>query len=511
MADRLGLFTIPATRSFADALVAGLIRRAGPEPLALARGIVLLPNNRAVRAVTDAFVRASGGALLLPRLVALGDPEAGEAAGAAIDAADADPVLPAVPAYRRRMILARLVAEERVAGVRPDPAESVRLAGDLARTLDQLLVEEVAPTRLAAIELGPELTEHWSRALEAFTVLTDRWPAELARMNMVDAATRRARLLDALAARWRVTPPPFVCAAGVTDPAPSVARLLRTVAGLPNGSVVFAGLDLSMDAEEWDALGPFAPDPSTGLVRRSIETHPQFHLKLLLDRMDVARGEVATWRDRGGPDSDAARGRAIANALAPAEFTGRWTGLAAADRRLTGVSAAEFATPAEEAQAIALALRGALEVPGRTAALVTPDRALARRVATHLTRWNIRIDDSAGQPLSILPPGTLLVALVEAVAQDLAPPALLALLKHPLVRAGSDRLAWLDGVRALDLQLRGPRPAAGMSGLDDHAKGQAALAWADAKPCLEPLCAAFTAGPVPLAQAVALVREAADA
>ncbi len=60
---RLQLFTIPAHRGFADSLVAGLMRRAGSEPLALARGLVLLPNNRAVRAVTEAFVRASGSGL----------------------------------------------------------------------------------------------------------------------------------------------------------------------------------------------------------------------------------------------------------------------------------------------------------------------------------------------------------------------------------------------------------------------------------------------------------------
>src|SRR3569623_1107925 len=67
-------YTIPAHRAFADALAAGLIKRFGSDTLGLARGLVLLPNNRAKRAVTDAFVRASGGGLLLPRLVAIGDP-----------------------------------------------------------------------------------------------------------------------------------------------------------------------------------------------------------------------------------------------------------------------------------------------------------------------------------------------------------------------------------------------------------------------------------------------------
>ncbi|WCM29073.1 double-strand break repair protein AddB [Sphingomonas sp. QA11] len=516
------LFTIPAHRAFADALAAGLIRRFGGESLGLARGLVLLPNNRAKRAMTDAFVRASQGGLLLPRLVAIGDLD--EATGAALDPADdGDPVPPAVAPLQRRMILARLVAEERSRGGQPvDAAEAVRLAGDLARTLDQLLVEEVAPTKLRDLELSEELSDHWRRALALFGIVLDRWPGELKRLGKIDLADRRGRLLHRLAERWKNIPPPgFVCAAGITDSAPAVAALLRRVSGLPHGMVVLADLATGMDEQEWQALGPHEPDPVTGFRRRSIETHPQFHLKLLLHRMGVNRGEFSLWRDGGGHDATAARGRAIANALAPAEFTGKWTSLDAEDRRLSGIAAAELATPAEEAQAIALALRKALEIPGRTAALVTPDRALARRVAAHVARWGIAIDDSAGRPLSILPSGTLLTALAEAATQRFAPLALLTLLKHPLVRFGEARGAWLDGARALDRVLRGPRPAPGLAGIDDHLAtpsererrlfGEALAWWPDARALLAPIETVFEDDAQPLAALVAALRETAQA
>ena len=511
---RARLFTIPAHRAFADALAAGLIRRTRGDPMALARSLLLLPNNRAVRAVTDAFVRASDGGLLLPRMVPLGDPEGGEAVGAAFDAADADDPPPrGIAPYARRMILARLVAEERArAGAPAGAADAVRLAGELAHTLDQLLVEEVDPARLRAIDLGPELSVHWQQSLASFGVILDRWPAELAQRGCIDMASRRARLLDRLADRWRESPPAgTVCAAGITDTAPAAARLLRRVAGLPHGLVVFAGLDLDMPEEEWSALGPHEPDPATGFRERAIETHPQFAPKLLLDRMGVAREEVSVWTDRGGSGSPP-RGRAIANALAPAAFTGKWTNLAAADRRLAGVTAAEFATPADEAQGIALLLRGALEAPGRTAALVTPDRNLARRVAAHCGRWGIAIDDTAGRPLAILPPGTLLLALAEAAAEGFAPLPLLTLLKHPLARGGGDRLAWLDGVRALDLALRGPRPAPGLAGIDGVVgEGRLAEWWSRTRALLAPIETTFAAGASPLPPLLACLREAAGA
>lgn len=525
MVDRAGpqLFTIPAHRAFADALAAGLIRRFGRDPMVLARGIVLLPNNRTKRTITDAFVRASGGGLLLPRLVAIGDAEASEAASAAIDPAGDDaPVPPAIAPLTRQLMLARLVSEDRArAGVPIDAAEAVRLAGELARTLDQMLVEEVPPRALRDLEMTDELSDHWQRALASFEVVLDRWPQELARIGAIDLADRRAQLLQRLGNKWRALPPiGFVCAAGITTAAPAIARLLRIVSDLPQGMVVFPGLATEMDEAEWQALGPHAPDPNTGQRRRSIEAHPQFQLKVLLDRMGVNRTEVLTWREGGGHDAGAVRGRAVANALAPAEFTGKWTSLPAEARRLSDVRIAELATPAAEAQAIALALREVLETPGKTAALVTPDRALARRVAAHCARWGIAIDDSAGRPLSILPSGTLLTVLAEAAAQDFAPLALLALLKHPLVRFGEARLAWLEGVRALDLALRGPRPVTGLDGITAHLReGDKRTAhirraaeswWPQAAALLGPIAGVFGKGAQPLDRLIATLRETAQ-
>src|SRR2546421_13046405 len=123
MPDRPAVFTIPSHRSFADALAAGLIARFGREPLGLAQGRILLPNNRAVRAVTEAFVRQSGGGLLLPRLIPVGDPELDERLGGALDRID-EPLSPAIEPTERLLRLAALVR-------RAGRAEGPRLAAGL--------------------------------------------------------------------------------------------------------------------------------------------------------------------------------------------------------------------------------------------------------------------------------------------------------------------------------------------------------------------------------------------
>lgn len=496
---RVAVYTIPSHRSFADALAAGLIARFSKDPLSLAQGRILLPNNRAVRAVTEAFVRASGSGLLLPRLIPVGDAELDERVGGALDRIDTgEPVPPAIDSTERLLRLASIVRGE-------GTAESLRLAADLARTLDSLLVEEIDPHRLKDIATERnDLARHWEKSLQKLQLIYENWPQILASESAIDLADRRNRLLHRIAERWKDEPlPGFTVAAGITTAAPAVAALVARVARMPEGMVVLPGLWLSnvFPDEEWEALEP-------DLEGRGQATHPQYHLKLLLDRLGVARDEVEPWRWSGGAASSPARGRAVANAMAAPAFSHKWETLKPAERRLSGIRLAELADPPEEAQAIAIALREALETPAKTAALVTPDRQLAGRVSALLGRWGIEADDSAGNPLSTTPAGTLVLGITSAAAEEVAPVPLLALLKHPLVGGEGDaRLAWLEAARELDLKLRGPRPPAGIAGLDAHFG--ASRAWDKVRPPVHAISALLTE-PISLASFAGLLSSAAQ-
>jgi ATP-dependent helicase/nuclease subunit B len=509
------IYTIPASRTFADALVDGILAQHGHDPMALARGMVVLPNNRARKAINDAFVRRAEPALLLPRLVVLGDAELGEEAGLAFDTEVAE-LPPAIEPLQRQLILARLIQRHRLAeGRSTDAAMAMTLASDLANAMDALTIEEKSLADVRDALQQESLTEHWQKATRLFSVLQDEYPRELARLNRIDVTDRRNRLLHATAEHWRRSSPAgFVLAAGISTPAPAIAALLGVIARMARGSVVLAALDLDMAEAEWDAIR------GAGEQRRQ-DAHPQYHLSRLLNGMGISRNEVRLWP---GGVREPARDRAsiAANrALAPAEFTREWSGIPATQRSLSHVSEVVFPTLADEAQGIAIALRGVLETPGKTAALITPDRSLAARVAAHLARWDISADDSAGKPLSLTVPGGLVQAIVAAVSSHFAPSELLALLKHPLIRKGdeAERRAWLDGARWLDLALRGPRPAPGLAGVTAWLKGgqererktrdRALARWSDVALLLEPIEAATTAPGLTLANAVRIVRDAA--
>jgi len=518
------LYTIAAHRGFADALVAGLVPRYREGDLGLARLTLLVPSSRAARTISEAFIRHAGAAglqgLLMPRMVTVGDLDLDEALGNLLDPLGASDIPPAVDPGRRWLELAALIAQDMAeAGDTPLPGRArLHLAREMARTMDRLLVEEKTPDDLlgdAVLDRLGNLSEHWQRAIRLFARVQARWVARLAEAGEVDAATRRNLLFDRAAKRWRATPPATpIVAAGVTSASPALARLLRVIADLPNGAVILPDVDLQMSDAAWDELGRAGAASEPGgdiFTARDALTHPQYHLKLLLGRMGVAREEVRPWHRSGIGAAEPARARAISALFLPPEASRSWVDLPADQRRLKGVRLMTSANIEEEAQAIALMVREALEQPEKRVAVVTADRGLARRVVQHLARWHIAADDSAGRPLALTAAGRFIGLLAEIMADGISPQALIGALAHPLVCAGDAeaRRLWLRSLRAFDRALRGPAPPAGFAPLR-HIAAEAKVAawWDEVEALLTPLLRAD--GEYPLADALDVLASVAE-
>jgi ATP-dependent helicase/nuclease subunit B len=452
------LYTISPDRPFLATLARGLVGLAGGDPLRLPRMNVLLPTRRAARGLREAFLRLTGegsdpGApLLLPRMRPIGDLDSDELEFGSGDETLAVP--PAIPDLRRRLLLTRLVCEWSAAdGDKLPPGPAAALAGALARLIDTAATEGASFANLAG--LAPlDLAEHWQVVLRFLEILPRHWPAVLAAEGALDPAERRNRLLTRQAAAWRREPPRDpVIAAGLTGGIPALTELVGVIAGLEQGMVILPGLDRGAAPSAWDAI---AEDPA----------HPQYLLAGLLRALDLTADDVQDWE----PEAPARqhRLRLAAAALLPAELTDAWRDLRPEPETvLAGLSRYDCLSPQHEAMTIALLLRRKLEEPGATAALVTPDRELARRVAAELRRWGIDIDDSAGLPLARTPPGAFLRLVLDMAASELAPVPLLAALKHPLAAGGLAPEEFRDLARRLEGKIRGPRPAPGAAGLRD--------------------------------------------
>lgn len=453
-------FSIPAHRPFVQDLAAGIYDALAPlGPDALSQAIILTPTRRGARALADAFIAAGGGkAVLPPQIRPLGDLDEGEPP---FEPGDLAVDLPAaIGSLRRRFELARLVkSHERKLGRELDAAGALELAEALGSFLDSLQIEEVSGEGLAEL-VDADLAEHWRISREFLEMALVEWPKRLAELGFVDVSQRRVALLRKLGQAWTERPPQGVLiAAGSTGTAPATADLLAVVAAAPRGCVVLPGLDDSLAESAWIEVG---------------EQHPQGAMRRLLHRAGVERRDVMDWPASFTLDSRGRwRRRIINEALRPAERTADWLsvidnlrhegqadGVDAIAEGLSGLSVISARAEEEAATVAALLLREALDQPGRTAALVAPDQALARRVAAKLARWGVAADSSAGLSLSGCPGGVLAGLLARAAIDPLDPVVLLAILKHPLVRLGLPPEDLASAAAELERHgLRGPRPA----------------------------------------------------
>jgi ATP-dependent helicase/nuclease subunit B len=503
----MNLFSLPPHVPFLDAIAIEWLQRT-TDPLRRAQGLILLPTRRAARSLADAFLRASEGQpLLLPRITALGAlDEAPLALAGALD------LPPAIEPARRLAALARLILARNGADGAPRTADRAwLLAGELAVLMDEAEREEIDLATNLPNAADPAFAAHWGRTLEFLHIVTAVWPDHLAENGLMNPAARQVALLNAQAAAWERSPPAHnVLVAGTTAGIPAVARLLRVVATLPNGRVLLPVLDTAMGGATWDQLGD-ATQPEDG--------HPQAGLHRLLTGLGALRGDVRPWPDQPRPIRPTApvppeRFATFGRTLLPAAALHDWQGEPPAP--LHGVSRLAPADQQEEAAAIALVLRDALETPRARAALVTPDRDLAGRVAAELLRHGVVADDSAGEPLADTPPAVFLRLLTNAVAEELAPVPLLAMLKHPLAAAGLSQAACRAAARALEQAcLRGPRPLRGLTGLRrtlDRATAppEARDLLRRLEACLEPTLRIAAAIEVAPAEALAALVQAAE-
>lgn len=457
----------PFLPTFADALLSGRLVPGfahDGDPLKLAEATIYVPTRRAARELRSIFVERLGGAsAILPSIRPLGefDEDAaifdGLSAGNGADELALSPPIgqldrillltPLVQAWKRRLPahVAALFGEEVV--VPASLADAVWLSRDLASLMDEIETGGADWTRLAGL-VPEDLAGWWQVTLEFLEIVTGAWPALLSERDRSNPAAHRNAAILAEAERLSRSPPAGpVIAAGSTGSIPATARLLAAISRLPAGAVLLPGLDRDMDAASWAAIASHEAS-AAGFG------HPQAGLKKLLAVLGVARDAVEELS--APPPALAARMRLVAEALRPAETTDAWAARAGSvdPAALDGVTLIEAANEREEALAIAVALR--LALADGTAALVTGDRELARRVAAELRRFGIAADDSGGTPLAATPPAALLRLMLEAAFRPGDAVAILALLKHPLLHAGMARARARGAAETVDLvALRG--------------------------------------------------------
>lgn len=489
--DRPRVFALPPGPDFPGELVDGLARRlAGQRPDAMARVKLIVNTRRMARRIRDIF--DAGPPSLLPRISLVTDLGDSWMAGA---------VPSAVPALRRRLELAQLIS--RLMDAQPDLAARASLydlADSLAGLMDEMQGEGVSPRAIHDLDVS-DMSGHWARTQQFIGIVDEYVGGDPAKL---DIQARQRKVTERLIDHWNAAPPDYpVILAGSTGSRGTTLKLMEAVSRLPQGAVVLPGFDFDLPDAVWQ-------DMNDALIS---EDHPQFRFQKVMQTLAISVSDVGRWTDARPPSPE--RNKLISLALRPAPFTDAWLqegpALAGLGPATNGISLVEAPGPRVEAQAIAMRLRDAAE-KGQTAALITPDRMLTRRVSAALDRWNILPDDSAGLPLQLSPPGRFLRHVARLFSNRLNAEQLMTLLKHPLCHSGSDRGTHLLNTRDLELYLRrhGP-PFPDAESLLRYQTGQKKDTAADWLMWIShQICGQMVDGPLPLADWTARLMTAAQ-
>jgi ATP-dependent helicase/nuclease subunit B len=382
---------------------------------------ILLPSRRAARALQFECLKLSDRpSLIMPQFLPIGDVDEDELDLSLLalseGASDSLNLPNVISPIDRRLWLSDLIAKT-------DPslskAQCLDFAKSLARFMDQVHTENLNLSDLNDLVLESDLAQHWQKTVEFLGILSTAWPIILQEAKVIEPSDRRNRLLTMLANTWRDHPPTYpIIAAGSTGSIPAVATLLTVISQLPNGSVILPGLDIDMQDKIWDAISL---------------SHPQATMKNLLNVMNISRDQVQNLNYKSIVSSSPSL---LRDMLCPSEYFLNIKTVSREDFE-TSIKTIHFIKAEherDEAQAIALILREVVETPNKTAMVVTPDRNMARRISAELKRWNIDVNDSAGQGLHTTHSAVLVKKLLSFVSHGFLFKDFLGILHSPHVK-----------------------------------------------------------------------------
>ena len=435
----MNIFNISAKESFVDVLAEHFLQRYKDKPDEFSKVLFLLPNRRACQNLAEAFVKLRGmKPTILPRMAPIADVEEDEIFLSG-NKEIMQKIMPAVDNTERVLIFTYMIMQI------PDISlsQAYALAENLASFFDMVQntpqYEESGFANLN--DIVPETYAiHWQKTLELLKIITEYWPQKLAENGLCDPMERRKQLLRAEFEYWQNSPNrPKIVVAGSTAAFPVLKEAVKTIAGFDNGEVYLYGLDKYLDDSSWQSMD---------------ENHPQYELKELLDYLEISRDSIPNLNG----ETISIREKLVSEIMRPAATSAAWRKLSPeifSQESFNNIKLVDCDDLRQEAKAIALIMRQALEEKEKTIALVTYDCNLSRRVVSELKKWNINADDSAGQPLSLTPIGIYLRLIGEAVAEN-TDTAKFALMKYPFTACGMKRGKFKYFVDSMERNIRYP-------------------------------------------------------
>jgi len=320
---------------------------------------------------------------------------------------------------------------------------SYELANDLINLRAEMYSEDVSVDKLKTLS-KENLSSHWQQSLEFLNIIIEYW---INANRDVPIEAINLEILSILEKKWCTNPPKYpIIIAGSTGSIGITKKFIKLVSKQKKGLVVLPGFDFSQPADVWNSFKK----------SNDFEDHPQYRYFELLNDMAIHPKNINNWKNKRVSLSP--RNQLISLALRPAPVTDQWLNegpkLSDLNAATSGLTLIEAPTTRDEANAIALCIRKAVE-ENKSISLITPDQDLIRQVNAGLGRWNLIPDDVAGKSLSVTPTGVFLRQIIRLIGQEISAENLISLLKNPITNSGNtERGNHINLVRAIELKWR---------------------------------------------------------
>ncbi len=439
--------SIPFNVAFLDLIAQKWIKEFGSEQSFISRGMIIVPNQRTVKALINSFIKVNKGKpLLLPRIISIGTIDEDELS---FNCKQELLLYPAVNPIRRISILTALIIQMRSQFDNYMQAgEAWNLAKSLADLIDEAEWVECDLKKSLSKAVGDEFAQHWQDILKFLFIITEYWPQWLDDNHLMNPVARTIALLKTQIKIWHEScyQDP-VWAVGFADARPIIIEFLSAIMQLPRGRLIVSELQEGLSEESWNNLPV---------------THPYAETVKMFRGLEIQRTDFEKWDQYCLQTVTRERIQAFQEILLPAEQLDKWySHQCPVD--LKGCFLIEPLNQQQEAISIALIIRDALETPQKKIALVTPDRNLARRVSLELGRWGVIADDSAGEPLYKTAGAIFLNLILQACVEDFTSLSLLSLLKHPYTCCGIQANLCREYGRLLEVYVLRQFAASGLS------------------------------------------------
>ena len=413
----------------------------------MSEAIVYVPTRRLGKALQTEILRHyDGRAVLMPEIRTLGD---GEEISERHSILQGTKIPLCVDGLHRKFWLSDAIMRfHKAQGENISLAIALSSADDLGSLFDKVALFETNFDGFQALCQDGDFATHWQHTLTFLNAIYPVWCEHLESLGVLDVGVYKHTCLSSLNT-YLESSKKTIFVVGATANYPVIERIMHTVAQHDKGMVFIAGYDCTLTAHQQDNI---ALDP----------THPLYTLQSYIN--GVGSDNVETINI-----TDTKRSEVFKSVFLSAKDTADWLINPPPQSGFDGLHFMASDTINEESLSIALIMREALEVEGKTCALMTPDRQLSRKVISILKRWNITVDDSSGQPLITTPPALFMRLVLQVVEENFSVQSIASLLKHPFCTLGMDMGVFNRTAQGLEMfGLRGYYGGGGVADIIKH-------------------------------------------